>query len=149
MIGRSSKTGQHLTDTVTGDQRADMYKRGPLLFRCRPFFCKVHERVGSDSEVVVLEQGSEGMRSPCGTVLNSDPSAESLLEQKTGAFARASRKPETSRVLLELEARVTALASWAPEMPRTVGLPRRRRSKERRPSMLHAGSKSRKIPKDA
>ena len=73
----------------------------------------------------VTLQGSEGMHGPCATVLNNGHPAEALLEQETGAFSRASR---------------------AQEMPRNVGLPRTRRAKGRRPSMSHAGWKSRICP---
>ena len=35
-------------------------------------FCEAHERLGSDSEVVMLEQVSEGMRGPCVTIPNGN-----------------------------------------------------------------------------
>ena len=49
----------------------------------------------------------------------------------------------------EWEAGAVALASRVQAMSRNVGLPRRRRGKERRPSMSHAGSKSSFYPEDA
>ena len=61
-------------------------------------FCEAHERFGLDSEVVMLLQVSEGMRSPCVTILNKCPAAASFLEQEAGASARASRAQERSRV---------------------------------------------------
>ena len=100
MTGRSPKTGQHLVDAITGDQSTESHletgSRAPL---------------GSDSEVVVLEQVSEGMRGPCVTFLNDGPTAESFLEREAGALARASQ---------------------AQEMPRNVGFPRRCRTRVRR-----------------
>ena len=91
-------------------------------------FYGAHERLASDSEVVILEQGSQGMRSPRVTILNNGPTAESSLEQEAGA---------------------TAFASRAQEMPRNDGLPRRRRGKERRPSMWHEAESRFLSPKDA
>ena len=82
--------------------------------------CDAHEHLGSDSEVVMLEQGSDGVHGPCVTSLNNGLTGESSPEQELGAVALASRAQAASR---------------------HVGLPRRWRSKERRPSMSHAGSK--------
>ena len=53
--------------------------------------------LGSDSEVVMLEQGSEGMHGPCITSLNNGLTAESFPEQDAGAVALASQAQAMSR----------------------------------------------------
>ena len=71
-------TGQ----STTGDQSTDSH-----LAQVRD----AHERLGSDSEVVMLEQESDGMHDPCVTFLSNGRTGEFFLEQEAGAVALASR----------------------------------------------------------
>ena len=102
------------TNASASERQAEPKDRSKSDRRChkRPKY----RRPARDRHVVMLEQGSAGMRDPCVTILNNGPTAESSLDQ---------------------EARATAFATLA------QGLPRRRRGKERRPSMWHEGSESR------
>ena len=109
------------------------------VVRCRPFFCETHERLGSDSEVVMLEQKSEGMRGPCVTSLNDGPTA--YFSSARGQCFHTC-KQSTGNIALSWRL-VEAEHKQCHEMS---AYRKKRRGKERRPSMSHAGSKSRFSP---
>ena len=56
-----------------------------------------HERLGSDSEVVMLEQESDGMHGPSVTFLSNGRTGELFPGQEAGAVALASRAQTMSR----------------------------------------------------
>ena len=71
-------TGQ----STTGDRSTDSH-----LAQVRD----AHGRLGSDSDVVMLEQESDGMHGPCVTFLSNSRTSEFFPEQEAGAVALASR----------------------------------------------------------
>ena len=81
---RMRTTGQ----STTGDQSTDSH-----LAQVRD----VHERLGSDSEVVILEQESDGMHGPRVTFLSNGRTGKFFPEQEAGAVALASRARTMSR----------------------------------------------------
>ena len=85
--GQRPTTGQRLVDATTGDQRTDSH-----LAQVREA-----ERLGSDSEVVMLEIESDGMHGPCVTFLSNGRKGEFFPEQEAGADALASRAQTMSR----------------------------------------------------
>ena len=90
-----------------------MQKRGPCV--AGHFFCEAHERLGSDSEVVMLEQVSEGTRGPCVSI---------FFFSKRPVLSHVQAEHRKHRQsLLGLEAGAVALASRAQAMSRNVGLP--------------------------
>ena len=91
-------------------------------------FCDAQERLGSDMRGRHARARERGHARPVRYSLNNGLTAEPFLEQEVGAIALTRR---------------------AQEIPRNYGLPRRRRGKERRSSVSHAGPKSRQFPKDA
>ena len=85
--GQRPTTGQRLVDATTGDQRTDSH---PAQVR------DAHHRFGSDSEVVKLEQESDGMHGPCVTFLSNGRIGE-FSPKQAGAVALASGAQTMSR----------------------------------------------------
>ena len=81
---RMRTTGQSTTgDQSTGSHPAQV--------------CDAHHRLVPDSEVVMLEQESDGMHGPCVTFLSSVRTGEFFPEQEAGAVALASGAQTMSR----------------------------------------------------
>ena len=81
---RTRTTGQ----STTGDQSTDSH-----LAQVRD----ARERLGSDSEVVMLEQEGDGMHGPCVTFLSSGGTGQIFPEHEAGAVALASRAQTMTR----------------------------------------------------